>query len=50
MLSFKNWGGYTYSKVGLSVFIVLEGEDGEGANKSYQKKALVWHKILPVLF
>lgn len=50
MLWFKNGGGYTYSEVGLSVIIIFEGGMGEGAIKSYQKEALVWHKILPVLF
>lgn len=50
MLWFKKWDGYTYSEVGLSVIIILEGEGGGGAINSHQKEALVWHKILPVLF
>lgn len=32
MLRFKNRGGYTYSEVGLSVIIILEGEDGGGGD------------------
>lgn len=32
MLLFKNGGGYTYSEVGLSVIIILEGEDGGGGD------------------
>lgn len=30
MLWFKYGAGYTYSEVGLSVIIILEGECGEG--------------------
>lgn len=33
MLWFKKWGGYTYSEVGLSVIIILEGEGGGGSPK-----------------
>lgn len=50
MLWFKNGNGYTFSEVGLSVIIILEGEGGGGVIHSHQKEALVSHKILPVLF
>lgn len=32
MLRFKNGGVYTYSEVGLSIIIILEGDDGGGGD------------------